>query len=206
MRQTIILFCLAAAAFLPEAAGGQQRKAAQAAVPPLKEIVKEAFTKELGMGKPRTVRIEAAYKALTESNILELIDSKSRPDTIYLNFTLSDDGELPGASAWRKNGKAYLSMYMRDLSHFNKYIRKYAEKYNLEWYYTNSYFVYPPTKSHDNDKSIIYNWDEQSFKEYEKRYKNVSGLQSDTFLRIIRTRSSYSYDCHTCYYHFGVTY
>lgn len=49
MKQIIILFWLAAAAFLPGAAAGQQRKAAQAAVPPLKEIVKEAFSKEFGM-------------------------------------------------------------------------------------------------------------------------------------------------------------
>ncbi len=208
MNKLLVSFLICYFALTPVMATGQQRKAARAAVPPLKEIVKEAFTKELDMGKPRTVRIEAAYKALTESNILELIDTKTRPDTIYISFALSADGDLPGASASHSGRDIYSSCYMP----LNVYedLRKRLEKYDLEWYYTNSYFVENSTKfgaSKSELYLIVCSWDVEAFKNYEKKhYKKVCDAQSETFLRIIRTRDGYSYDTLTCRYNPGVNY
>lgn len=208
MNKLLVLFLICYFTLTPvTTAGAQQRKAARAAVPPLKEIVREAFTKEFGMGKSEnglsrlelmeSSSIRMAYNALTESNILNLIDTKSRPDTIFICFTLPDDGEPPTVVASHHHGDRYTSMYLGDLSHFNKYIRKHYEKYNLEWHYTNSYFVENSTKNHGSTEdelySIIYSWDETAFRKHISTQRGFE-LSSEYALRIIRTRTGYKYD------------
>lgn len=54
MKRLLVLI-LVMAAMMPVCVSAQRR--AKAAVPPLKEIVKEVFVKEFGMGQPKTVRI-----------------------------------------------------------------------------------------------------------------------------------------------------
>lgn len=200
-RLLVLIFVMAA--MMPVCVSAQRR--AKAAVPPLKEIVKEVFVKEFGMGQPKTVRITQIYDALTKFNILELVDVKSRPDTLYINFSMPSDGGISGILVWHRNGQAYACNYMKDLSYFDKYIRKYYERDNIEWYYENSYLVDNTTrlitKSGEKIYDIIYSWDIPAFNTYFKKlFGKVYDEDSDTFIRIIRNRDSYSFDSYTGYY------
>ncbi len=204
MKRLLVLI-LVMAAMTPVCVDAQRR--AKGAVPPLKEIVKEVFVKEFGMGQPKTVRITHMYDALTKSNILELVDVKSRPDTLFIRFSMPSDGDISGVTAWHRNGQAYACNYMKDLSHFNKYIRKYYE--NVEWYHVNSYFVENSTRMHIGTREeiyhIIHSWDKTRFDKYFKeRFGGVCGVDSETFIRIIRNRNSYTFDSYTGYYRKGV--
>ncbi len=187
MKQIIILFCLAAAAFLPEAAGGQQRKAAQAAVPPLKEIVKEAFSKEFGMkltGQKFEPPVTHAYNALAKSSILDKMESKVRPDTLYIMFDIPSDGDCPPVQAWRAQQNAYV-------------VAEYGRESDID---INGYYVIDLNQTPHRVEildarlaPIIYSWDVAAFHKHIGSERLI-GLNALYVLRIIRNRNGYCYD------------
>lgn len=203
MKRLLVLI-LVMAAMMPVCVSAQRR--AKAAVPPLKEIVKEVFVKEFGMGKPKTVRITQMYDALTKSNILELADTKNRPDTLYITFTMPSDGDISGVGVWRKGGKEYRSKLEEDTTYVYGRLRERYERRNINWYYKNSYVVIEPLwfESKPSDRIIsdlVDSWDKTRFDNYFKEmFGKVCDIDSDTFIRIIRNRDSYSFDSYTGYY------
>ena len=205
MKRLLVLI-LVMAAMTPVCVDAQRR--AKGAVPPLKEIVKEVFVKEFGMGKPNTVRITHMYDALTKSKILELVDTQKRPDTLYIKFSMPSDGSINGVEAWHKGGKEYVSRLEEDINNINERRRKRYEKLNIKWYYENSYFVMESSWLEDKSKvgiyDLVYSWDKTRLDNYFKeRFNRVYDIDSETFIRIIRNRNSYSFDSYTGYYRKG---
>lgn len=186
MKQTIILLWLAAAAFLPGAAAGQQRKA-RVAVPPLKEIVKEAFTKEFGMklaGQKFVPPVTHAYNALAKSSILDKMESKVHPDTLYIMFDIPSDGECPPVQVWRAQQNAYVV----------------AEHGSMSDIDINGYYVIDLNQSPHRVEildtrlaPIIYSWDVATFHKHIGSERLI-GLNALYVLRIIRNRDGYSYN------------
>ena len=118
---------------------------------------------------------------------------------------MTSDCSINGVAAWHKGGKEYVSRLEEDINNINERRRKRYEKLNIKWYYENSYFVMESSWLEDKSKvgiyDLVYSWDKTRLDNYFKeRFNRVYDIDSETFIRIIRNRNSYSFDSYTGYY------